>query len=377
MNYDEILKPAPYEMDKAAKTEYLNSALCELTRHHYNSCNTYRKMLSAQGFDLDSFEAQVKSGEKSYKDIPFLPVRLFKEYDLRSTSDEDVVKTMTSSGTTGQNRSRIYLDKETSRNQTKVLTSIVSDYIGKKRLPMIVLDTSAVIKDRNLFTARGAGILGFSIFARERFFAFDENMNLDIEGLKAFLEKYEGQPIFLFGFTYMIWQYFVKELEKLRNNDKGADSNGYIVDLSNGILIHGGGWKKLESEAVSSEDFKAKLKDVCGIEHVHDYYGMVEQTGTIYMECDEGHMHVSSYSDVIIRRPQDYSEADFGEEGLVEVISVLPYSYPGHVLLTEDRGMVLGEDDCPCGRKGKYIKILGRVKNAEIRGCSDTFEARK
>ena len=377
MNYDEILKPAPYEMDKAAKTEYLNSALCELTRHHYNSCNTYRKMLSAQGFDLDSFEAQVKSGEKSYKDIPFLPVRLFKEYDLRSTSEEDVVKTMTSSGTTGQNRSRIYLDKETSRNQTKVLTSIVSDYIGKKRLPMIVLDTSAVIKDRNLFTARGAGILGFSIFARERFFAFDENMNLDIEGLKAFLEKYEGQPIFLFGFTYMIWQYFVKELEKLRNNDKGADSNGYIVDLSNGILIHGGGWKKLESEAVSSEDFKAKLKDVCGIEHVHDYYGMVEQTGTIYMECDEGHMHVSSYSDVIIRRPQDYSEADFGEEGLVEVISVLPYSYPGHVLLTEDRGMVLGEDDCPCGRKGKYIKILGRVKNAEIRGCSDTFEARK
>ncbi|MCR5633086.1 MAG: acyl-protein synthetase, partial [Eubacterium sp.] len=109
----------------------------------------------------------------------------------------------------------------------------------------------------------------------------------------------------------------------------------------------------------------------------HDYYGMVEQTGTIYMECDEGHMHVSSYSDVIIRRPQDYSEADFGEEGLVEVISVLPYSYPGHVLLTEDRGMVLGEDDCPCGRKGKYIKILGRVKNAEIRGCSDTFEVRK
>lgn len=377
MNYDEILKPAPYELDKAAKTEYLNSALCELTRHHYSSCETYRKMLSAQDFDPDSFEVQVKSGEKSYKDIPFLPVRLFKEYDLRSTSEEDVVKTMTSSGTTGQNRSRIYLDKETSRNQTKVLTSIVSDYIGKKRLPMIVLDTSAVIKDRNLFTARGAGILGFSIFARERFFAFDENMNLDIEGLKAFLEKYDGQPIFLFGFTFMIWQYFVKELEKLRNNDKGADSNGYILDLSNGILIHGGGWKKLESEAVSSEDFKAKLKDVCGIEHVHDYYGMVEQTGTIYMECDEGHMHVSSYSDVIIRRPQDYSEADFGEEGLVEVISVLPYSYPGHVLLTEDRGMVLGEDDCPCGRKGKYIRILGRVKNAEIRGCSDTFEVRK
>ena len=57
----------------------------------------------------------------------------------------------------------------------------------------------------------------------------------------------------------------------------------------------------------------------------------------------------------------------------MEVVSVLPESYPGHALLTEDEGIVLGEDDCPCGRMGKYFKVLGRVKNAEIRGCSDTY----
>ena len=39
----------------------------------------------------------------------------------------------------------------------------------------------------------------------------------------------------------------------------------------------------------------------------------------------------------------------------------------------EDEGIILGEDDCPCGRKGKYFKILGRLKDAEIRGCSDTY----
>ena len=390
---NQLLFNSPYELDKASKTKYLNEQLCELTRYHYDSCELYRAMLDARGFDIGLHNAEQDEDKdhkdykncqayKDYKDLPFLPVRLFKEYDLKSISDEEVVKTMTSSGTTGQNRSRIYLDKQTSANQTKVLTSIVSDYIGKKRLPMIVLDTSAVIKDRRLFTARGAGILGFSIFARERFFAFDEDMNLDIEGLKAFLEKYKGEKIFLFGFTFMIWQYFVREIQKLYLEEdtskataeaKNTDKE-YIFDLSNGVLIHGGGWKKLESEAVSSEEFKKTLKTLCGIEHVHDYYGMVEQTGTIYMECDEGHMHVPVYSDIIIRRPLDYSEADIGEEGLVEVVSVLPHSYPGHVLLTEDRGVVLGEDDCPCGRKGKYIKILGRIKNAEIRGCSDTFE---
>lgn len=55
------------------------------------------------------------------------------------------------------------------------------------------------------------------------------------------------------------------------------------------------------------------------------------------------------------------------------MVSCLPHSYPGNSLLTEDIGMIEGVDDCPCGRKGKYIKILGRMKNAEIRGCSDTY----
>jgi hypothetical protein len=55
---------------------------------------------------------------------------------------------------------------------------------------------------------------------------------------------------------------------------------------------------------------------------------------------------------------------------------MLPESYPGHSLLTEDEGVILGEDDCPCGRKGKYFKVMGRLKNAEIRGCGDTYAVR-
>ena len=69
----------------------------------------------------------------------------------------------------------------------------------------------------------------------------------------------------------------------------------------------------------------------------------------------------------------DFSLANIGEKGIIQVVSVLPESYPGHVLLTEDEGIILGEDDCPCGRMGKYFKIEGRIKDAEIRGCSDTY----
>ena len=61
------------------------------------------------------------------------------------------------------------------------------------------------------------------------------------------------------------------------------------------------------------------------------------------------------------------------EIGLVQLSSILPFSYPGHILLSEDTGEIIGEDDCPCGRLGKTFQIHGRVKHAEIRGCSDTY----
>ena len=107
--------------------------------------------------------------------------------------------------------------------------------------------------------------------------------------------------------------------------------------------------------------------------HFVDHYGMVEQTGCIYAECECGNLHASIYSDVIVRRYEDFKPCEIGEKGILQVVSVLPHSYPGHSLITEDEGMIIGEDDCPCGRKGKYIRIFGRLKSAELRGCSDTY----
>jgi phenylacetate-coenzyme A ligase PaaK-like adenylate-forming protein len=360
MNLTEILNIAPYSLDKKDKRRLLNEQLRNLTFHHYEKCESYKKMMDAYGLDINHLP--------EYDELPFLPVRLFKEFELRSVNKEDIVKTMTSSGTSGQQVSHIFLDRETSANQTKTLTKIVSSFIGNKRIPMLILDSSSVIKDRLMFSARGAGIIGFSMFGSKKIYALDDNMQLNIQQIQDFLEEHKDEPVFMFGFTFMVWQHFYKNLIH----------SGYKPDLSKGILIHGGGWKKLVSESVSQTEFKQSLYDACGIEacNIHDYYGMVEQTGTIYMECECGHLHTSVFSDILIRRPEDFSLVANGEKGIIEVVSVLPESYPGHILLTEDEGVILGEDDCPCGRKGKYFKIEGRIKNAELRGCSDTYAAK-
>ena len=361
MTFEEILNNAPYSLASEEKGKMLTERLKELTAFHQRNCPEYARMLRSIGHD--------EARDQYEEDIPFLPVRLFKELTLKSVPDEEVVKTMTSSGTTGQAVSKIFLDRNTSANQQKAMIKIVSDFTGSGRMPMIIIDCPSVVKNRAMFSARGAGILGFSLFGSKRIYALDDDMKLDVDTLRAFLDEHRGERIFLFGFTFMIWQHFYRELLRLR--DKGT-----TFDLSNAIMIHGGGWKKLISEAVSREEFHKRLEDVCGLKNIHDYYGMVEQTGCIYMECECGHLHASVYSDVITRRPFDFSPCEIGESGILQVVSAIPESYPGHSLLTEDEGVVLGVDDCPCGRKGKYFKVLGRLKSAEIRGCSDTYEAR-
>lgn len=353
-----LLHTTPYSLNRKHKAELYRQALSDLTLHHYESCQPYRQILNALGYD--------PAVKHISEDQPMLPVRLFKAFDLRSVPESSVMKTMTSSGTTGQSVSQVFLDKENSMNQTRVLSGIITSFIGKKRLPLLILDTARVRTDRTMFSARGAGVIGFSMFGRETLFALDENMRLDITAVKAFLQKYHGETILLFGYTYIIWLHVLLALRDA----------GECLGIEDGVLFHVGGWKKLKDQAVDTASYNQAVIDAVGNTRIYNYYGMAEQLGSIFVECEHGHMHCSVYSDIIIRRHEDFSCAAVGERGLIELLSLLPTSYPGHVLLTEDEGEILGEDDCLCGRLGKYFRIHGRIKGAELRGCSDTYEAR-
>ena len=227
MTYEEVLALSPFGVARAEKQELLRAGLLRLTEHHRARCAPYARMMETIGFST----ADVHSVEN----VPFLPVRLFKELELRSVAEEDVFKTMTSSGTTGQQVSKIFLDRATATNQQKTLVRIVSDRTGKSRMPMLIIDCPSVIQNRAMFSARGAGILGFSIFGRKKLYALNDAMELQVDAIRAFLCEHVGEHILLFGFTFMVWQHFYKALK----------SAGEHLDLSNAILIHGGGWKKL------------------------------------------------------------------------------------------------------------------------------------
>ena len=121
---------------------------------------------------------------------------------------------------------------------------------------------------------------------------------------------------------------------------------------------------------ISNTKFKEKLKNSLKIENVYNYYGLIEQTGSIFLECEEGYYHASIFSEINIRN-NNLEICKIGEKGIIQVSSLLPVSYPGHNILTEDLGVIIGEDNCRCGRSGKFFKIFGRLPQTELRGCSD------
>jgi phenylacetate-coenzyme A ligase PaaK-like adenylate-forming protein len=323
-----------------------------LTLHHKENCRAYGHLLSV--FNSD-FKDPI-----GLKDIPYLPIGLFKTHELVSVKKSAVFKVLTSSGTTGSKPSKVFLDRETARRQTLALVKIMTHILGHKRLPMIIIDTRNTISNPRMFSARGAGLVGMMNFGRKHFYALDDDMDLDVDGLHEFLTKYGDSPFLIFGFTFMVWKYFLE-----RFNHRGPD-------LSNGILIHSGGWKKLQAEAVDNQHFKERFRKETGLKRIYNFYGMVEQVGSVFLEGEDGYLFPPNFAEIIIRDPQTWQEAPTGEPGVVQVLSLLPLSYPGHSILTEDMGVAHGIDDAPCGRLGKYFSIIGRVPRTELRGCSDT-----
>ena len=350
-----IFEDRVYSLGREDKRRLLTAELNELTQHHFRWCEPYSKILRARGLGDVAI--------KDLEDVPFIPVRLFKTHDLSSIEKAEVAKTLTSSGTTGQAVSRIFLDKETASVQSKTLVRIMQNFLGKSRLPMVVVDHPGVIQNRDAFSARGAGIRGMSTFGRKIFYALrDEDMSLDFEGMLKFIQENPDQPILFFGFTFMVWEYLLQELVRTDRR----------ISVPQGILVHSGGWKKLVDRRVDNQTFKEVVRDRTNISKVHDFYGMVEQVGSVFVECEAGRLHAPAHSDVIIRSPSTWKVLPHGEVGVVQVVSRLPRSYPGHSLLTEDEGMIEGEDNCECGRLGKHFRVFGRIAEAEARGCSDT-----
>ncbi|MGA2902563.1 MAG: hypothetical protein ABSD98_01925 [Candidatus Korobacteraceae bacterium] len=307
-------------------------------------------------------------------DLPYLPVSLLKaDPPFALVEPREIKKTLTSSFTTGQTPSRIALDSPTARRMSKAVAAIVQDFLGAQRRPYLVVDVPGSVAQGPEMGARGAAIRGLMPFATEVTYYLRPDSTGDLvlerDKLLGFAKTHRDSAVLVYGFTYILWQYLVRPLL----------AESVSLEMPNVHILHSGGWKRLQDEAVNKKSFNHGLAQVfgCSADRVIDFYGMVENVGVIYPDCAEGNKHVPVFGEVIVRDPLTLEPVGEGEQGMVQVCSVLPTSFPGHLLLTEDVAEIVCRDGCRCGRRGIGFRFVGRVPKSELRGCGNIRRTRE
>lgn len=345
-----LVKPPYGPRDDATLLSELNA----LTRHHRAGCPEYARIWPGLA-DAERLE-----------DVPFVHVGLFKRLALRtrteasSTRERAVLSSATTSGTS----SRIYLDESSAHLQGESSTSILRDFVGGAKRPLLVLDSARSLAQRREMSARLAAAMSLQALATEIFFILpnvEEPQSVRWDVVADVLSQHDD--LLVYGFTYILWLAF------------GAAGN--VPDEVKTLLrgkrvhfIHSGGWKKLEAISVDRATFDGALLDgLDGSSRVVDFYGLVEQIGVVYPLCEQGFRHVPVWADVIVREATTL-EPLIGEVGQLQFMNPLAWSAPYHSVLTEDIGQIV-PGRCDCGREGPRFELLGRVPKAELRGCAN------
>ena len=360
-----LIEQQQFQLDPADKEARLCAILSAQVSRHAAALPAFARLVDRLAFG--------PGPHHRYEDVPWVHVSAFKKYELRTVPADKVVRVVTSSATTSGTPSRIHIDKPTSFRQSKALAATLTDVLGKARRPYLVLDAAESNAATSSLSARGAAIRGLLPFASEVTYALDLQGTALIpneERIRAFFAKNAERAPLLFGFTYIVWSVVLEQLGK---------SGATFGPAPGAMLLHSGGWKKLTELAVDKDTFAAKTARIFGMQasHVLDFYGMAEQVGVVFVDCTNGNKHPPDFADVLLRDPLTLERVRPGQAGLIEVLSVLPESYPGQALLTDDVGILVGEDGCACGRRGRHFRIRSRVAQAEVRGCGDTFAAKR
>jgi len=357
---NQLLAYGPFELEGARRGTLFLEAMKEVSTLHIDHCPGYAKLCRSRGFEME------RIGTSS--DIPYVPASLFKNELLLSIPEDKVFREITSSATTSGHSSRMGLDKATSRRQSKCFNRIVVDRIGSERFKFIVLDIPETLTRSLVVQARASTIRSLLFCANEAVPCLDQSdlgLTLDEAKLDELLDvaAESNERIAIFGFTFILYKYVVEMLMK-RNRS---------FNLPNATIIHIGGWKKLEAEKVTPQKLISDCCDTFGVEEsdIIDIYGFTEQGGLVYPTCEYGHRHVPCYADVIARDPVTLEALPPNKEGLLQFLTPIQTSYPGHSVLTEDMGCIEHIVDCPCGRNAKAFRMTGRAPDAEIRGCGD------
>lgn len=275
---------------------------------------------------------------KNYTDIPFLPIEFFKSNEVLARGRQAQV-VFESSGTTGVVTSR-HLVADTKLYEESFVRTFKQHYGEPGEYVILALlpsylergGSSLVYMAKHLIDMSGRPESGFFL---HNFIELHEQLG------KA---KGSGQKVLLLGVTYALLDF----------------AEQFDMKFPELIIMETGGMKGRRKE-MTRQEVHATLCAAFGVSKIHSEYGMTELLSQGYSKGDGIFEAPPAWLKIILRDMYEplhiLSEGNTGAVNVIDLANLYSCSF----IATSDMGKMY--DD------GRF-EILGRMDNAEMRGCN-------
>ena len=308
-------------------TSDFESVAVELCNYQLKNNAVYSKYVNVLGVEAVTH----------FEEIPFLPIRFFKQFEVK-TGTFEAEAVFTSSGTTGMETSKHFV-KELSVYEESYLKAFrmfygnPEDYFFAALLPSYLERTGSSLIDMC------KGLIQLSQDEDSGFFLNEYRQLCKLLQKK----KIEGKKVFLIGVTFGLLDF----------------AEQFSMDLSGAIIMETGGMKGRRKEMIRKEVHQILTK-AFNVSQIHSEYGMTELLSQAYSDGN-GFFKTPPWIDIQIRSITDpFQRVHNGKTGGINVID-LANIHSCAFIETQD-----------LGRKNKnaLFEVMGRFDDSDVRGCN-------
>lgn len=308
-----------------------DSRALELFRFQAKANEIYQSYLNARKVEIDSV--------KSLEQIPFLPIRFFKDFKVVSGSPSDFENFYSSSGTTGMITSRHYIWSESwYLNHAQAIFENI--YGSIKDFHVLALLPAYLERPGSSLVSMADHFIRESQSEHSGFYLYNQDELLD----KLELLSGDKRKILLLGVTFALLDL--------------AESGKTFSTPGNLTVMETGGMKGRRKEMIR-EEVHDILKPFFGVPTIHSEYGMTELMSQAYSK-GEGKYAVPASMRVFLRDVNDPLSWANRSQGGINIIDLANF-HSCAFIETQDLGRV---------DENGYLEVLGRFDNSEIRGCN-------
>jgi hypothetical protein len=305
-----------------------NKAAIDGFRFQYKTNEVYRRFCDALRFQANNVP--------DYTGIPFLPIGFFKTRQLMSTAFEPEV-VFESSGTTQTIQSRHYI-KSIALYEQAFFRGFELQYGNPDQYCILGLLPSYLERSHSSLVYMVKRLMDKSAHPANGFYLHEfENLATRLQELEA-----KQQPTLLFGVTFALLDF----------------AEQFQISLNATNILETGGMKGRREE-LTREEVHIQLKKSFGLPSIHSEYGMTELLSQAYSTGD-GIFRCPPWMKVLVRDEDDPLHISTKGKGAINIID-LANIYSCCFIATDDVGEVFEDGS---------FRILGRMDNSDIRGCS-------